>query len=305
LIQEVDNAFQAVRPIFPNLPRAKNRPDEHLKAESNQSDKKIQRLESVNLTSVSSWPQEEQKNNFTASDCPISEDGGDRNKLSRLARDLAQKQEEAKLYTKEIRILKRQVQLLLAHSDEMADLKIDLGDVRAQNEELQRQINEPRGSTRRASKVQNEDFEELQAQARTIQQLKSRLDKASQMNELIYKPSLYCWARKPADSKGGLMKIRTSVILLASSLEEILLTPKDLERSLELHGNGQATMDLLKKSFGNIQLLFTEPWLALRSLLFRFIRDYIFYSDLWQTLHCDGFIAREYQRVIGLSGRLY
>lgn len=302
--QGVDKTFQAVRAIFPNLPRAKNPSDERSNPESNHSDKRIQRVESVTLNNVSSRPHGKRTINFSASDSLPSEDSKDTEKLSNLARDLAQKQEEVRLQVKENRILKRQVQLLLARSDEMADLKIDLDDVRTQNEELQRQINQPRGSTKRGSKVQIGDFEELQAQARTIQQLKSRLDTASQLNKLLLNPSLHYWARKPTDSKQGWMRIRTSVNLLASSLEEILLIPKDLAKSLENHEKRQATVDLLETSFGNTQLLFTEPWLALRSLLFRFIRDFIFYSDIWQTFHCDGLIAREYQRVIGLSGKL-
>lgn len=293
---------QAVYATFPNLPGANYQPDRN--TENDQQGGKTQEIDSVVIHGGSPSPMVKEQPSDTdgvaLSSVLSSVNGAD---VSKLAMELLNRLKDERNHAKEYRVLKRQYNLWLGvQSHEVATLQTELRHLQTKNEELLRQLNQAKPTNRRVSQVIHDDLDELQTQAQLIKHLKSRLGKACQIDKIMGNSYSHDWARGPSDSEGNLIKIQRGIIRLANTLRRLILSPEELDISLKSHDKGHAAVELFERSFGDIQFLFTEPWLAFRSFLFRFIRDYVFYSDLWASFHCEGFVAREYQRAIELCG---
>ena len=225
--------------------------------------------------------------------------------VPKLAMELVNIQANAKGYAKKNRTVKRQYRLWLdVQAREMEMLDAELGDLRTKNEELLRQLDQTRPSNRRVSQVNYQDTYQLESQGKLIRDLKAKFYKSCRINQFMDSPARNTWSRGPLESGGKLIQIQKSIIRLTNSLEGLILDPGELEKSVKGHEKGPAVVELLARSFGDINLLLDFPWLALRSFLFRFVREHVFYSDLWASVHCDGLVVREYQRAIELCGKL-
>lgn len=62
---------------------------------------------------------------------------------------------------------------------------------------------------------------------------------------------------------------------------------------------------LISQGIGNEVVIFQNPSSAFRSLLFLFIRDRIFHSNIWACLHFDGLMLKAYQKAILQEGESF
>ncbi|KAJ5741977.1 hypothetical protein N7533_011386 [Penicillium manginii] len=225
--------------------------------------------------------------------------------LSNLAMDLISKQEDHKDYAKENRILKKQIHsLLAAQAQEVTNMEAELECLRKQNEDLERKIAQTEPSSRRLSHPSRADLDEIEARDSVIKRLSIKVDKACRIDKFMENHQRCNWAQGPSDSDGGMIKIKKAVVRLANSLKKCLLSPQEFGALIANDEKCHDTLEILTRTIDDVGFLFIEPWLVFRSFLFLFIRDRVFYSDIWAVFHCDGFVAREYQRVIELCGEI-
>jgi hypothetical protein len=299
--------LQAADRTFPNLPPAakyQSRTKTRDKARDQASNHEAQEIDSVVIYGGTPGPSDGELVNQAATFHSFQPNRAGID-VSKLATELADIQGNQKYLAKENRIAKRQYCLLLdVQAQEIGRLETELRDSQTKNEELLRLLDQAKPSNRRSSQVHTDDIHQLESQGRMIQSLKSKFHKACQINQLMDGSSRKTWSRGPLESEAKLFKIEKGIIRLANSLVGLILRPEELENSLKECDNGVSVVELLDRSIGDVQSLFVDPWLALRSVLFRFVRDRVFYSDLWTTFHCDGLLIREYQRALELCGKL-
>lgn len=214
-------------------------------------------------------------------------------------------QEDKNIYARENRILKKQIHALLtSQAQEIANIEKDLDDVRKENEYLERKIAQTEPSSRRLSQPGRADIDEAHARNATIKRLSIKVDKACRIDKYMENHQRCNWAQGSSDSDGGMIKIKKAVICLANSLKKCLLSSQEFEALMSNDEKCHDTLAILNRAIGDVEFLFLEPWLAFRAFLFLFVRVRVFYSDVWAGFHCDGFVAREYQRAIELCGEI-
>ncbi|EED23535.1 conserved hypothetical protein [Talaromyces stipitatus ATCC 10500] len=134
---------------------------------------------------------------------------------------------------------------------------------------------------------------ELYAQDQEIRRLKSNLNEALRLNELLSPHSTKTYAVEMAKSTRQLMhQIESSVIFAADMLCQALNQP--LKQSPhERLGN------FILESIGSVDLLQSHSSAAFRAMIFKFIRECIFYSEgMWTTLHFESLMLRVYQTAL-------
>lgn len=142
---------------------------------------------------------------------------------------------------------------------------------------------------------------DLYAQDKEIRRLKSNLNEAFRLNELLSPRSNKIFAIDLANSTQNLMRqIESSTILAADMLCQAL-SSQPLEQSPQ-----EETKAFILDSIGNVNLLQSHSSDAFRAMIFKFIRDRIFYStDIWSTLHLESLMLGAYQSTLQKAGELY
>lgn len=214
--------------------------------------------------------------------------------------DSGEENEEEKHHAKENRYLKKQIHSLLVAQTQEATNMEELESLRNKNEDLERMI-EMNAQIESSSIA---DLHAIEDRDKKIQRLSIKVDKACQINKLMENPQRYHRAQISVDSEGGMSKIKKGIIRLANSLTKYVSSSQEFASSITSDDQYQNSLTFLRKSIGDTEFLVIDPWISFRSFLFLFIRDRVFYSDIWASLHCDGFVAREYQRVIELCGKI-
>ncbi|PCG93886.1 Hypothetical protein PENO1_081320 [Penicillium occitanis (nom. inval.)] len=135
---------------------------------------------------------------------------------------------------------------------------------------------------------------DLYAQDKEIRRLKSNLNEALRLNELLSPQSNKIYAIGLANSTQNLMRqIESSTILAADMLCQAL-SSQPLEQFLQ-----EGTKALISDSIGNVNLLQSQSSAAFRAMIFRFIRDRIFYAtDMWSSLHFESLMLGAYQSTL-------
>lgn len=156
---------------------------------------------------------------------------------------------------------------------------------------------------RRSKSTANDDrmdllIADLYAQDNEIRRLKSNLNEALRLNELLSPQSNKIYAIDLANSTRNLMRqIESSTILAADMLCQAL-SSKPLEQSPQ----GE-TKAFILDSIGDVNLLHSHSSAALRTMIFKFIRDQIFYStDMWSSLHFESLMLGAYQGSLQKAG---
>lgn len=142
---------------------------------------------------------------------------------------------------------------------------------------------------------------DLYAQDKEIRRLKSNLNEALRLNELLSPQSNKIYAIGLTNSTQNLMRqIESSTILGADMLCQAL-SSQPLEQFVQ-----EGTKALISDSIGNVNLLQSHSSAAFRAMIFRFIRDRIFYAtDMWSSLHFESLMLGAYQSTLQKAGELY
>ncbi|PGH26777.1 hypothetical protein AJ80_01542 [Polytolypa hystricis UAMH7299] len=109
------------------------------------------------------------------------------------------------------------------------------------------------------------------------------------LNELIHPSTTFA-----AQMRNIILNLNSTADLLACCL----IDEQEYLRTSDTRVTDPKLENLIRGTIGNIELQFKHPSLAFRSLLFRLIRDHVFYSDIWIALHFGGYMLRGYQEAM-------
>jgi hypothetical protein len=140
---------------------------------------------------------------------------------------------------------------------------------------------------------------QLHSRDKEIRSLKSSLNEALGLNELLSSKSNNIYSTDLTKSTGHLMyQIESSTIFAAD-----LLCQARLSRPFK-HSRQEEIEALILDSIGTVNLLQSHSSAAFRAMIFKFVRDRIFYcADLWSTLHFESLMLRVYQKTLQQGGK--
>lgn len=140
---------------------------------------------------------------------------------------------------------------------------------------------------------------QLHSRDKEIRSLKSSLNEALGLNELLSSKSNNIYSVDLTKSTGRLMdQIESSTIFAADLLCQARL-------SQPFKHSRQGDIDaLISDSIGTVNLLQSHPSAAFRAMIFKFVRNRIFYStEMWSTLHFESLMLRMYQNTLQQGGK--
>lgn len=202
--------------------------------------------------------------------------------------------------------LEQQVTGLMAQKTEKeAQYEKTIGTLVEQNYKQNVRLETLRASEdKRPQSTANDDrmdllIDDLYAQDKEIRRLKSNLNESLRLNELLSPRSNKIYAIDLATSTRNLMRqIESSTILAADMLCQAL-SHNPLEQSPQ-----QETKAFVLDSIGDGNLLQSHSSAAFRAMIFKYIRDRIFYStDMWSSLHLESLMLRAYQTTLQNAGK--
>lgn len=139
---------------------------------------------------------------------------------------------------------------------------------------------------------------QLQSRDKEIRSLKSSLNEALGLNELLSSKSNNIYAVDLTKTTGHLMyQIESSTIFAAD-----LLCQARLSQRLQ-HSRQEESEALILDSIGTMNLFQSHSSAAFRAMIFKFVRDRVFYStNMWSTLHFESLMLRVYQNTLQQGG---
>jgi hypothetical protein len=245
---------------------------------------------------------------------------------SAVAINLVTRQYNEEYHRKEIRVLKNRVnEFALFKSRETASLEREVKRLQAQNHRLnatllnftsddhlrpgQSGLASKHGQTPKATSLLEElarKDRELEERNDTIKRLEADLDRTLELNKLlsnIYDDDPVMDLRHFATVK--MQDIERRIACIADLLCQCLTNPQEYTKRYYALEIDTEFNPLVRESIGEKELIFMDPSPAFRAMIFRFIRDRIFYSqDIWSALHFEGLMSREYQKTLHRGGKL-
>jgi len=140
---------------------------------------------------------------------------------------------------------------------------------------------------------------QLHSRDKEIRSLKSSLNEVLGLNELLSSKSNNIYSVDLTKSTRHLMyQIESSTIFAAD-----LLCQARSSQPLR-HSRQEEIEALILDSIGTVNLLQSHSSAAFRAMIFKFVRDCIFYSaDMWSTLHFESLMLRVYQNTLQQGGK--
>jgi hypothetical protein len=142
---------------------------------------------------------------------------------------------------------------------------------------------------------------QLHSRDKEIRSLKSSLNEALGLNELLTSKFNNIYSMDLTKSTGNLMyQIESSNIFAAALLCQVRLS-----QPLK-HSRQEEIETLILDSIGTVNVLQSHSSAAFRAMIFKFVRDRIFYfEDMWSTLHFESLMLRVYQNTLQQGGKLH
>lgn len=207
-------------------------------------------------------------------------------------------------------LLRREINLLNVHRDEqIADLEGTITHLQEVNKNLNAMMSRFRDMERvRANqsggplaevkslvaKLKEKD-EELENKIDQITSLEEQLSARNRL-ENIYddmKSNLGC----TSSFSKGLAELEEGAHQLAGFLVQCL-SNKRIQNLRKKPQRQRELSEFITSILGRIGLLITDPNACMRALIFSFMRERIFMSNCWTTLHFEGYMLRELQDII-------
>ncbi|KAJ6035892.1 hypothetical protein N7540_000171 [Penicillium herquei] len=208
------------------------------------------------------------------------------------------------------RRLKREIDLLQMHRDEQkAKLEETITHLQEANKELNAMLSHLRDiETARRNQFSSplNEVEFLTAKLKEKdQELDAKIDQIAALDEQLsaderFQNILSDMRSDIGCSSGfsrGLAKLEEGTRQISGFLAQCLCK----KRIQNLRKKPQRKPELrrfITHILGRVGMLISSPVACMRALIFSFIREHIFFSDCWLTLHCDGYVSREIQDII-------
>lgn len=210
---------------------------------------------------------------------------------------------------KEIQLLKREIDLLgLHHNRKTSTLEQDRRYLQEENFALCRKLDwyKTQHEAKASGSCTSDEVEALSAELerRNIEIEEKIKQNSSLEQQLNTAEGLSAVLRDSQDEKNvsvifseDLAQLETAMSQAALLLVQCL-SDKQLSNVQKAPRKSPELYAMIRSSLGKMSILASHPKLAFSALLFRFIRDRVFYSDCWTALQLEGHMLRGYQAVI-------